>query len=148
MATFHANLVQSFKNFKNKYIGNTSIADIGDGTLTGAVAQIKSDLTWEYTNTSIAYITDTNSHTIDISGYKSLKINGHFPNGGMGTILISCDELKAASDLSSSVFAEWGYDSGYGGIISFTITPTSFKINKIIKGSGIGVPYVTVLGLK
>ena len=45
MATFHANLVQSFKNFKNKYIGNTSIAGIGDGTLTSAVSEINQHLT-------------------------------------------------------------------------------------------------------
>ena len=45
MATFHENLVQSFKNFKNKYIGNTSIAGIGDGTLTSAVNTINQRLT-------------------------------------------------------------------------------------------------------
>ena len=63
MATFHANLVQSFKNFKNKYIGSTSIAGIGDGTLTSAVSEINQHLTdmhkliksVSYTSTSLAY---------------------------------------------------------------------------------------------
>lgn len=58
MATFHENLVQSFKNFKNKYIGNTSIAGIGDGTLTSAVSTINQHLpelkTGNITPTSVA----------------------------------------------------------------------------------------------
>ena len=59
MATFHENLVQSFKNFKNKYIGNTSIAGIGDGTLTSAVSEINQHLS-EHTLGSV----------VDLSSYK------------------------------------------------------------------------------
>lgn len=76
MATFHANLVQSFKNFKNKYIGNTSIAAIGDGTLTGAVSQIKSDLTvtnGTTSNQNINYIRTGNLVTFT---FNSIASNG------------------------------------------------------------------------
>lgn len=34
---FHENLIQSFRNFRNVFLGNTDISDIGDGTITDAI---------------------------------------------------------------------------------------------------------------
>lgn len=37
---FHENLLQTFQNFKNVFIGSTDISDIGDGTLSGAISEL------------------------------------------------------------------------------------------------------------
>lgn len=37
---FHDNLIQTFQNFKNVFIGSTDISDIGDGTLSGAIDEL------------------------------------------------------------------------------------------------------------
>lgn len=90
MATFHANLVQSFKNFKNKYIGNTSIADIGDGTLTSAVSTINQHLS---------------KHTAD---------NGTVIFNGIGTVpsqYVCPSDGYIWANLESNVFARFRINS-------------------------------------
>lgn len=50
MGAFHDNLVQSFANFKAKYIGSTDISSIGDGTASGAIAENASNISDIQTN--------------------------------------------------------------------------------------------------
>lgn len=37
---FHENLIQSFKNFRNVFLGSTDISSIGNGTITGAISTL------------------------------------------------------------------------------------------------------------
>ncbi len=40
---FHENLIQSFENFKNVFLGSTDISSIGNGTITGAISTLNED---------------------------------------------------------------------------------------------------------
>lgn len=40
---FHENLIQSFENFKNVFLGSTDISSIGDGTITSAISTLNED---------------------------------------------------------------------------------------------------------
>lgn len=40
---FHENLIQSFQNFKDKFIGSNDISELGDGTLSGAILDVESN---------------------------------------------------------------------------------------------------------
>lgn len=40
---FHENLIQTFQNFKDKFIGSNDISGLGDGTLSGAILDVDSN---------------------------------------------------------------------------------------------------------
>lgn len=110
MATFHANLVQSFKNFKNKYIGNTSIAGIGDGTLTSAVSTINQHLSNlscpNYSDATILQAGTTYTATEDVF------VSGSAYNNANGAVRITLTVYDASDNEVISIINSGNYTPG------------------------------------
>lgn len=103
-------------------IGDTDISDIGDGTLTGAIDTINSDLT-ELENNDFGTI-------VDISSYTSTSNSYICPNDGY--VVMSCGSA-ANSDVTITILKQNNTSSGVSDCAVGSYTRSSLYVRKGMK---------------
>ena len=118
-------------NLKN-LAGNTSIAGIGDGTLTGAVSSLNTNLTWTWLGDSVNGATINN---FDLSNYSELQLN-IFVQVDANTQLMFAERLMTDSFLLGAKILRGGGSfanelDGY----QFIISKTEFRVSGVYVGN-------------
>lgn len=122
---FHENLIQTFQNFKDTFLGSTDISNIGDGKATGAISALNSEKQGVLTageNITIETIYEYTEITTDCSIVTSASA---LPSSGTADIYYICQD-------NGDVYTWDADDSDY---VKSTELSASFVASKPAVGS-------------
>lgn len=115
---------------------------------TGYAVYLNSDIHLTEYDTILSSVTDLNSHSLDLSNYKIIRINAVWPNGGSSSTEINVSSLSL---MAINIALTNGYfsNSNYYGGITLVVSYSSIKASQFSKGTGIkNDPYYDVYGFK
>jgi hypothetical protein len=109
------------------------------------------DLTWEYTYTAILSTTDINSvKTINLTGYKSIKVTVTFPSADTCTRIYDVNALYSMGSavLMDTFMNNQPQTTNYWAMALVHIKKNSINLKDVKKGSAVGTVSLDVVGLK
>lgn len=128
-ATFFQRVSQMFKNVRYLYkmLGTTNISSIGNGTITGAISTLNSNLSWK---SVLSNKSSVGTYTVStIASAREILILFGFSNQTQASIVIPYSRFSNGAD----VLIRDSHNSQYG-MINF-VSNTSIKISEISNAS-------------